>query len=72
MTDAQLIAAESRARENAQAKVRNVTPAEKSRIACLRANEWLMLMNEIAKRGLNPFAPVVQMSGQNKSTGENQ
>ena len=52
MTDAQLLQAETAARENAHAKVRDVTPAEKSRIACLRANDWLSLMDEIKRRGL--------------------
>jgi hypothetical protein len=54
MTDAELLKAETSARDNSHAKVRDVTPPEKSRIACLRANEWLMLMEEIKRRGLKP------------------
>lgn len=54
MTDAELLTAETSVRANAHAKVRDVTPPEKSRIACQRANEWLMHMAEIQRRGLSP------------------
>ena len=52
MTNDELLLREVKARENAHAKVRDVTPAEKSRIACSRAEEWLELMGEIKRRGL--------------------
>tara|TARA_R110000851_G_scaffold1876_2_gene7352 strand:+ start:465 stop:635 length:171 start_codon:yes stop_codon:yes gene_type:complete len=55
MKDSDLLKSELLARENARAKVRDVSPAEKSRIACQRAEKWLRVMDEIEKRGLKPL-----------------
>lgn len=54
LTDEDLLEHEQQAYYNAKDKVREVTPPEKSRVACTRANEWLDYYAEIKKRNLTP------------------
>ena len=54
INDADLMKAEHSAHENARAKVRDVTPAEKGRLACSRSAEWMRYRKELENRGLKP------------------
>lgn len=53
LPNSELLKLESELRDISHAKVRDVTPAEKSRIAGYRAEEWLRCKTEIKRRGLD-------------------
>jgi len=55
LTDEDLLKQEQQAYYNAKAKVRDVVPEEKSRLACTRANKWLDYATEVEKRNLQPI-----------------
>ena len=55
MTDDELIKAELNARIKAQARVKDVTPPERSRLSCNRGNEWLRLRSLLKSKGLKPI-----------------
>ena len=54
LTNEDLLKHEQQAYYNAKDKVREVTPPEKSGLACTRANEWLDYYTEVKKRNLTP------------------